>query len=247
MMEWEQIKKEYREIPIPADGPRQMLQAIAKAKKKRNRFKNLAKYSTVAAAVLLVLLLPGMLLFSGGFGAKKENASMKADCVAESGLNSGSGSKNNASHAGATPSTSYDMSVQEGILNAESSAVGETVPEDELPKYSYSEDTMQDEDRKDIALESVATDLSAVTEEQKEAISREVLRQMEERIRNAGETYYIKGEQYPDGFEQIGEEQKYYINEARLLVVVFTAGAVAPEKQGTMEFIIPAEVYSPLE
>lgn len=242
MMEWEQMKKEYREIPIPADGPHQMLQAIAKAKQKRHRFKNLIKYSTVAAAALLVLLLPGMLLFSGGYGGKNESASMKADCVTQSGLNAGGGSKGNASSLFTDSSESNGMAAPESFFDVELNAGGDTVLEGERPKYSYDEANIQEEGMKDIVSE---TDLSAVTEEQKEAISREVLRQMEERIRLVGETYYIKANQYPDGFEQIGEEQKYYINEEGLLVVVFAAGAVAPEKQGMVEFIIPAEVYSP--
>ena len=82
MTELEQLKKEYREIPVPADGPHQMLETIASAKRKRNRFKNLAKYGSVAAAAVLVLLLPGMLLFSGSFAAKEDSAYMEADKVA---------------------------------------------------------------------------------------------------------------------------------------------------------------------
>ena len=38
---------------------------------------------------------------------------------------------------------------------------------------------------------------------------------------------------------------EYYINEEELYVIVFEAGEIAPEEQGRLEFVIPAEVVSP--
>lgn len=205
MTEWEQLKKEYREIPVPTEGPSQLLQTIAKAKRKRNRLKNFARYGTVAAAVLLVLLIPGRMLFSGGFGTVAENDSMKMDC------------------------------------SIQSPATGNWVTEESAEeKYSVSKGTPAPQ-----AVADSTANFGNNMEECREAISREILFQMQERMRIEGETYYYKSAEYPEGFEQINEEQEYYINEEGLLVVVFEAGTVAPEKYGKVEFVIPAGVFQP--
>lgn len=77
----------------------------------------------------------------------------------------------------------------------------------------------------------------------REEISKEILRQMEERMQTRGETYYIKSETYPDGFSLLKDTQAYYYSDGNL-VITFAAGEVAPESQGTVEFIIPPEVFS---
>lgn len=202
MTEWEQIKNEYKDVPVPAEGLNQVLQAMAEAKRNRRRcrVKNIARYGTVAAAVLLVVLVvPGMLLFSGGFGGvANDAASTMMDTTA------------------ATEECLPD------------SAVAETEREDGLMEKSASFNTAA----------------GGMVKEQ-EAISKEILRQMEERMQKNGETYYIRSEEYPEGFALISEEQEFYINEEGLLVFVFRAGTVAPKEQGDVEFIIPAEVAVP--
>ena len=60
MEEWEQIKKEYREVEIPKNGSAQVLEAMARAKRNRSKLHYLPRYATVAAAMLLVLLLPNL-------------------------------------------------------------------------------------------------------------------------------------------------------------------------------------------
>lgn len=60
MEEWEQIKKEYKETEIPKDGSRQVMEAMARAKRNRGRLRNLSRYATVAAAMLLILLIPNI-------------------------------------------------------------------------------------------------------------------------------------------------------------------------------------------
>ena len=208
MTELEQLKKEYREIPVPADGPHQMLETIASAKRKRNRFKNLAKYGSVAAAAVLVLLLPGMLLFSGSFAAKEDSAYMEADKVAAESTGA-DGMFDMKADTYKAPATN-DMYTQ-GIIEDNATGAGGGFQK----------------------------------ADEREAISKEILRQMEERMQTAGETYYSKSEKYPDGFEMINENQKHYYTAEGLLVIVFEAGEVAPKKQGAIEFVIPAEVFTP--
>ena len=83
------------------------------------------------------------------------------------------------------------------------------------------------------------------TVEEIEAISREIISQMEMRMREMGETYYIRSEENSAGFEQIAENQPFYINGDGQLVIVFEAGMVAPIEQGAIEFVIPASVAAP--
>ncbi len=193
MTEWEQLKKEYREIPVPADGPQQVMKTMAKAKQERNRVKDVIRYGAAAAAVLLVVLLvPGMLLLSGGAKEMNDGAvEMEADCAAKS------------------------TALQESVLD--------------------SEDTEME----------LVRGYGASWTENLEIISKEILKQMESRMQEGNEIYYMKSEACPEGFEQISVEQEYYINTDGLLVFVFEAGKVAPMEQGTVEFIIPAEVFLP--
>lgn len=208
MTQWEQIKKEYRDIQVPANGPHQMLQTIADAKQKRNRnrVKYLTRYGAVAAALLIIVLLPGMLLFSGGYSAKNDAACMEAESKAENG-------------AGFKQSAAEDMDMMP--------VSGNSAP---APEASF-----------DMGEKSEAVPWLKYREE----ISKEIIKQMEDRMQNNGETYYIKGEAYPEGFELLSEEQEYYVNGEGLWVFVFREGTVAPEEQGIVEFVIPAEVVSP--
>ena len=209
MTQWEQIKKEYRDIPGPADGPNQMLQTIADAKRKRNRnrAKYLTRYGTVAAAVLLIIvLLPGMLLFSGGYGAKNDAACVETEDVAENG-------------AGFKKSAVADR--------------------DEIPVSGDSAPAPE------VFLDAGEKSEAAPWLKYREEISKEIIKQMEDRMQNNGETYYIRSDECPEGFELLEEEQEYYVNGEGLWVFVFREGTIAPEEQGIVEFIIPAEVVSP--
>jgi len=215
MTQWEQMKKEYREIPIPEDGQYQMLQAIAKAKQKRDsvqsNLKRAAKYVSIAAAAFVVVLcLPMLLLFSRGFGSSAPECAppMMQDCVTESAV-------------------SEDRFLEAGMTAAKGDAGTDM-------NYSTNLDAEAD---------------MAMPEEEnlwnREGISKEIIRQMKERMLADDELYYVKSEEYPDGFELLAENQEYYINEEGLLVIVFEAGAVAPKEQGVVEFVIPAEVVIP--
>ncbi len=56
--EWEQIKTEYKEIPVPKHGMAQIEEAMEKAVYHRSRRKKVTAYSAIAAALLLILVLP---------------------------------------------------------------------------------------------------------------------------------------------------------------------------------------------
>lgn len=231
MTEWEQIKKEYKEIPVPADGPHQMLQSMAVAKKARSRatWKHVAKYGTVAAAALLVVLIvPGM-LFSGGLGATCNDAAYTTETAenSQSSVTDGLFAKSETGGFFLEDTTESEM-VRGEAADAPTS-YGINNANGAVPEYANEADSKVEE-----------TDVWDA-----DAVSEEILRQMKERIQVNGETYYIRSEEYPEGFERIADDQEYYINEDGLLVIVFEAGLVAPEAAGDVEFVIPADVAFP--
>ena len=72
-------------------------------------------------------------------------------------------------------------------------------------------------------------------------LTREVRRQMEERMTgDSGASYF------PEELTEIGPDQNFYFNESGELVLVFDEYTVAPGSMGMPEFTIPAEVYETL-
>ena len=72
-------------------------------------------------------------------------------------------------------------------------------------------------------------------------LTREVRRQMEERMAgDAGAAYF------PEELTEIGPDQNFYFNGSGELVLVFDEYTVAPGSMGMPEFTIPAEVYETL-
>ncbi len=221
MTQWEEMKKAYGDIPIPADGPLKLLETMEKAKQQRNqaakqkqcRIRAFTKYATIAAAVfVVVLLVPGIMLFSGGFGATAEDAAMPME--PEQSYNNTAGNASN------------------WYAKTESADNNTAVPEVESSSMMDSMVTQE-------------ASVEVFSPEVREAVSKEILRQMEKRMQAADGTYYIKSEAYPQGFEQITERQQHYINAEGLLVIIFSKGTVAPVEQGRVEFVIPATVFQP--
>lgn len=223
MTEWEKLKKEYKELPIPSNGPHQVQEAIKRARKKRIRWQGITRYGTVAAAVFVVLLLPGILWLSGG---------LKSDNYCEDFAVEESASKN---------------------MSPFFSGKADGAPEQEEPLQSDGWDDMESGQFDGMVSNDAADNLYIMSEQKqtvfwaahKEAVSAEIVRQMKERMQNGAATYYVKSEAYPEGFELLSERQSYYINEEGFLVVVFEAGTVAPKEQGDEEFVIPKEVAAP--
>jgi len=88
-----------------------------------------------------------------------------------------------------------------------------------------------------ITLPSLFKDNSYIDE-----ISENIKLQMKQRMEaDENEMYFMKGDEYIDGFDKIKEEQSFYINEENKLVVSFDEYEAAPGCMGIVEFIIPTE------
>lgn len=77
-------------------------------------------------------------------------------------------------------------------------------------------------------------------------IQQEMLRQMQE---DEGKIYWVRGADLDfqfDPFEQIKENQSFYINPDDKLVISFDKYEVAPGYMGVLEFIIPTEILTDL-
>lgn len=81
-----------------------------------------------------------------------------------------------------------------------------------------------------------------------DVINEEILRQMTEQVNAGLADYFIPGGIWSDDecFKTIEADQNFYINDDNLLVIVFDEYEVAPGKDGTPKFVIPAEVLKEL-
>ena len=80
-------------------------------------------------------------------------------------------------------------------------------------------------------------------EEGLQAVSEEILSQMQRQMEEKEAFYFLKSEGDPTGFEAISREQNFYFNEEGKLVIVFDEYEVAPGSAGCPEFVIPDEVW----
>lgn len=71
-------------------------------------------------------------------------------------------------------------------------------------------------------------------------ISKDILRQMKEQMKNGTGNYFVPGGIWPesDCFKEIDRDQDFYINRGNQLVIVFEEYEVAPGSMGTPEFVI---------
>lgn len=71
-------------------------------------------------------------------------------------------------------------------------------------------------------------------------ISKDILRQMKEQMKNGKGIYFVPGGIWPDSdcFKEIEGEQDFYINRWNQLVIVFEEYEVAPGSMGNPEFVI---------
>jgi len=194
MTQWEQLKNEYRDKTVPVNGQAQMLAAMEKARQKRSNRQKYVKYgSLVAAAMLVLFLVPANMFRMGNKSAAPETAfqnkgNMMFDAVTE------------------------ESAIEEGWF-ADSTTTADSMA---VPETDMSIEETQ----------AAPTEKILFAAEELEAIALEISKQ-------SGE-YVV-----------IDNSIEYYINEEGLYVIVFEAGEIAPEEQGIMEFVIPAEVVSP--
>ena len=75
-------------------------------------------------------------------------------------------------------------------------------------------------------------------------ISDEIRKQMKEQMAaDASNRYFLDDPDFPEwNFQQIQENQNFYINSDGKLVIAFDETEVAPASMGCSEFVIPTEV-----
>lgn len=189
--EWEQIKTEYKEIPVPEHGMAQMEEAMQRAVYHRSRRKKVIEYGTIAAALLLIFILPKS--FMGGFSA---NSNEKAENTAK-GIMEESKEEN--------ASVFYD-GIVEGIEDEESDMTADLGITESFGMLSSMPQLKQENSMESELLIEVKDGdrmLSvSLSKEEVKAINQEISYQM-------GETLGIS------------QEQAYYINEDGLLVIVW--------------------------
>lgn len=97
-------------------------------------------------------------------------------------------------------------------------------------------------DKKSGKLLSLA-DLFPETKDYKLILSDEVKRQIKEHNKNSESKYFIRDGEDDEGFEEISDEQSFYINADNQLVLVFPQGDVAPMYMGESQFIMPKSIW----
>jgi len=80
------------------------------------------------------------------------------------------------------------------------------------------------------------TDITANTQ----AINEEIKSQIEEQQASDATVSYYDDE---DAFDEVAEDQDFYINEDGLLVICFNEGDIAPYYMGTIEFVMPGQIF----
>lgn len=100
-------------------------------------------------------------------------------------------------------------------------------------------DTIDKENEVLITLKSLFKDDSYI-----EVISEEIKKQMKQQMEKDSSKYYFLQEGDSGKFEQIKENQNFYINSENHLVIAFDDYEVAPGYMGAVEFVIPTDVIS---
>lgn len=247
MTEWEQMKKEYRDVQIPANGPHQMLEMIEKAKRDRRKsqWKRAARYgAAIAAAILVVLLIPGFMLLSGGFSGSSDETAVEADrnnmAYTGSGQESAKGTYSDAGSA------EYSYSVMSPAANQSTAAMDSEAVTEEMGSAGgnsngscayASEPEKAENDTEE--RRPVSELLLLLSETQKEMLCGEISRQMEER-RQQGEEYYTMYDVLTE--EVLLEGQSFYMRKDGQIVIEYAPGIIAPEAYGNISFLIPEEI-----
>ena len=218
--EMEQLKKEYQEIPVPEYGIDGVRAAMEKAKRKKRFRKRLVSYASVAAAAMLVVLVaPGVMLSMFSGGSANESANMGYDSMVKDML--GGAQKAESDVATESVSDGYSYGYESPEANG-----GEIAP-GWFPETSKNKGT----------LASAFADA-----ETREKIEAEMTRQIQSRMLEGEEVMeaIIAASQSIHFAEK---EEEFHMDENGQLVIVFPAGELAPEKYGEIEFVIPDEVW----
>lgn len=197
--EWEQIKTEYKEIPVPKHGMAQIEEAMEKAVYHRSRRKKVTAYSAIAAALLLILVLPKSFL-----GEFLVNSSEEAENTTN-GMGLAKDTATELKEKEINSSVLYD-SIAEEIEDIEADMAADFGVTESFGTVSsmlpvQKESGVESEWRIEVKDGDNILSISLSKEEVK-AINQEISYQRGETI-------------------SISEEQAYYINEDGLLVVIW--------------------------
>lgn len=226
LKELEQLKKEYKEIPVPKDGVAGVQAAMERAVKKKRLKKRLGYYVVTAAAAALVILVMPKDMFRGNFAANES-------------MNKGVASmmKDTFSGGAAAPESNDEYGYMDAVSQEKEEASSEKT--DGTGGRFGMESTTD-------ATES-ATDYDGQKEfllddaEVRIKISEEIKKQVNSATGEERERIEKSGIFWMD-FDCITKEQEYYFNQEGTLVIVFRAeGTLSGMK--TLEFVIPDEVW----
>ncbi len=88
------------------------------------------------------------------------------------------------------------------------------------------------------------SDLFCEGSDYRSLISKDILRQMREQMKDGETQYYVSGGIWQESycFKEIDRDQDFYINEQNKLVIMFEEYEVAPGNMGTPEFVIDTSI-----
>ena len=93
------------------------------------------------------------------------------------------------------------------------------------------------------------SELFPYTANYKEILTEEVKKQIKEQDRKSVENrisedkYFVQDGEDEEGFREVTDEQSFYINADKHLVLVFPEGEIAPMSMGEIQFIMPESIW----
>ena len=86
------------------------------------------------------------------------------------------------------------------------------------------------------------SELFPYTANYKEILTEEVKKQIKEHNRISEDKYFVQDGEDEEGFREVTDEQSFYINADKHLVLVFPEGEIAPMSMGEIQFIMPESI-----
>lgn len=87
------------------------------------------------------------------------------------------------------------------------------------------------------------SELFPYTANYKEILTEEVKKQIKEHNRSSEDKYFVQDGEDEEGFREVTDEQSFYINADKHLVLVFPEGEIAPMSMGEIQFIMPESIW----
>ena len=239
-----EIKGEYIDIKVPEQGLAEVQKRIADAKRDKRmhkRQKRVRCFGTAAAAALVLFILPNTnagiahamgdipLLGHLTIKALNEKITEYVDVLMKE----------------------FEADMLEGgyqSLEIDYTTVTDTDSWFTLAIYAFETEASGYEFRRYYHIDKTTgktADIMSLLQDEEglQAVSEEILSQMQRQMEEKEAFYFLKSEGDPTGFEAISREQNFYFNEEGKLVIVFDEYEVAPGSAGCPEFVIPDEVW----